>query len=38
MTGMGSHYQPPTNPDLRLETGVETLDNCVRQVMALVAI
>lgn len=36
MTGMGSPYQPPTNPDLRLETGVDTLDNCVRQVMALV--
>jgi adenylylsulfate kinase-like enzyme len=37
MTGMGSPYQPPTNPDLRLETGVETLDNCVVKVMALVA-
>ena len=36
MTGMGSPYQPPTNPDLRLETGVDTLDHCVRQVMALV--
>ena len=37
MTGMGSPYQPPTNPDMRLETGVDTLDNCVGQVMALVA-
>ena len=38
MTGMGSPYEPPTQPDLWLETGVDTLDNCVRQVMALVAI
>ena len=38
MTGMGSPYQPPTQPDLWLETGVDTLENCVRQVMALVAI
>ena len=35
MTGMGSPYQSPSNPDLRLETGVDTLDNCVRQVLAL---
>lgn len=34
MTGMGSPYQPPTQPDLRLETGVDTLDNCVLQVLA----
>ena len=38
MTGMGSPYEPPTQPDLWLETGVDTLDNCVRQVMALVPI
>ena len=37
MTGMGSPYEPPTQPDLWLETGFDTLDNCVRQVMVLVA-
>ena len=37
MTGMGSPYEPPTQPDLWLETGIDTLDNCVSQVMALVA-
>ncbi len=37
MTGMGSPYQPPSSPDLWLETGVDTLDHCVEQVMALVA-
>ena len=37
MTGIGSPYEPPLQPDLWLETGVDTLDNCVMQVMALVA-
>jgi adenylylsulfate kinase-like enzyme len=38
MTGMSSPYEPPTQPDLWLETGVDTLDNCLMQVMALVPI
>lgn len=36
MTGMGSPYEPPTQPDLRLETGLDSLENCVGKVMALV--
>jgi adenylylsulfate kinase len=35
MTGISSPYEPPTQPDLRLETGVDTLDNCVGQVLKL---
>jgi hypothetical protein len=36
MTGISSPYEPPTQPDLRLETGVDTLDSCVGQVVKLV--
>ena len=36
MTGIGSPYQPPPQPDLRLETGLDTLENCVGKVIALV--
>jgi len=36
MTGISSPYEPPTNPDLHLQTGVDTLDNCVGQVLKLV--
>lgn len=35
MTGISSPYEPPTQPDLRLETGVPTLDSCVGQVLKL---
>ena len=37
MTGIGSPYEPPQQPDLRLETGLDSLENCVGKVMALVA-
>ena len=37
MTGIGSPYEPPPQPDLRLETGLDSLENCVGKVMALVA-
>ena len=36
MTGIGSPYEPPQQPDLRLETGLDSLENCVGKVMALV--
>jgi adenylylsulfate kinase len=36
MTGISSPYEPPTNPDLQLQTGMDTLDNCVGQVLKLV--
>jgi len=35
MTGLGSPYELPTQPDLRLETGVDTLGNCVEKVLAI---
>lgn len=35
MTGIGSPYEPPPQPDLRLETGLDTLENCVGKVMGL---
>ena len=37
MTGIGSPYEPPTQPDLRLETGLDSLGNCVGKVMVLVS-
>lgn len=37
MTGIASPYEPPPQPDLRLETGLDSLENCVGKVMALVA-
>ena len=36
MTGIGSPYEPPPQPDLRVETGLDSLENCVGKVMALV--
>ena len=36
MTGIGNPYEPPLQPDLRLETGLDSLENCVGKVMALV--
>ena len=35
MTGLGSPYESPTKSDLRLETGVDTLENCVERVLEL---
>lgn len=35
MTGLGSPYESPTKSDLRLETGVDTLENCVERVFVL---
>jgi adenylylsulfate kinase len=35
MTGLGSPYELPTQPDLRLETGVDTLGNCVEKLLAI---
>ena len=35
MTGISSPYEPPTQPDLHLQTGEDTLDNCVGQVLKL---
>jgi adenylyl-sulfate kinase len=36
MTGIGSPYEPPPQPDLQLETGLDSLENCVGKVMGLV--
>lgn len=35
MTGIGSPYEPPPQPDLRLETGLDSLENCVAKVLSL---
>ena len=32
-TGISSPYEPPQNPELVLNTGVDSLDNCVNQVL-----
>lgn len=37
MTGIGSPYEPPPQPDLRVETGLDSLENCVGKVMVLVS-
>jgi adenylylsulfate kinase len=34
-TGISSPYEPPVNPDLDLDTGSESLKNCVSSVIAL---
>lgn len=36
MTGISSPYEPPTQPDLHLLSDIDSLDNCVAQVLALV--
>ena len=36
MTGISSPYEAPTNPDVWLHSGTDSLDNCVRQVLKLV--
>ena len=35
MTGLGSPYESPTQSDLQLETGVDTLENCVDRVLTM---
>ena len=32
-TGIDSPYEPPERPDLRLDTGVHSADQCVEQVL-----
>lgn len=33
-TGISSPYEPPMNPELELDTGVDTLDSCVQKVLS----
>ncbi len=35
-TGIGSPYEPPNHPDLRLDTETTTLEQCVQQGVALI--
>jgi adenylylsulfate kinase len=32
-TGISSLYEPPSNPELELDTGVESLDECVNKII-----
>jgi adenylylsulfate kinase len=36
-TGISAPYEAPLNPDLRLETGADPLDDCAERVLALLA-
>ncbi|MEB3327513.1 MAG: adenylyl-sulfate kinase, partial [Synechococcus sp.] len=33
-TGISSPYEAPENPELRVDTGSQSLDSCVAQVLA----
>ena len=36
-TGIDSPYEPPANPEVRLQTALQSLDQCVEQLMASLA-